>query len=124
MDADLALYIISYYPKLMTQEERLAHRHLVTTYKVTGGRSDAAAQDEVRCEHSVRSRWLSDDPAVIRLAADGLEAFRLRVAERILREHREQIFLNYCPQCGGLTRTPKAKLCLHCGHSWHQKAAG
>jgi hypothetical protein len=124
MDRDLTRYIVTYYSALMTPEERLALRHLTTTFKFTGGRSDLEAQQAVQRQGGPRARWLSDDPAVLRLAADGLNAFEDRVATRILAERREDVFLNYCPQCGGLTRTPKAKLCLHCGYSWHRKSAG
>ena len=123
MDADLALYVVSHYAEFMTDAERRADRHLATTYKSTGGHSDAAAQAAVRGEGGARSRWLSDDPAVRALAADGLDAFRARVAQRILAEHRDAVFLNFCPKCGGLTRTLRAKLCLHCGHAWHHAAA-
>jgi hypothetical protein len=34
--------------------------------------------------------------------SQGVEQFRLHVRERILREHRDRVFLNYCPRCGGL----------------------
>jgi hypothetical protein len=124
MDRDLALYVVTHYSALMTPEERLANRHLATTFKSSDGQSDLKAQDALRREGGPRARWLSDDPAVLRLAAEGLDAFRERVATRILAEHRDDVFLNYCPKCGGLTRTPLAKLCLHCGHSWHREAAG
>ena len=124
MDRDLAHYIVTYYSALMTPEERLANRHLTTTFKATDGRSDLEAQAEVRREGGPRARRLSNDPVVLRLTAEGFDAFQERVASRILAEHRDTVFLNYCPRCGGLTRTPKAKLCLHCGHSWHHVAAG
>jgi hypothetical protein len=46
--------------------------------------------------------------------------FRLRlVLERVLAENAEEIVLNLCPKCDGLTRTLQAKQCLHCGHDWH-----
>lgn len=115
---DLAFYVCEYYLHLLTATERLANRHLQTTFKNTAGRSDAIAQAEVRGMRP-RSRWLSDDPEVLTLAADGLEVFRARVAQRILDEHKPEVILNYCPKCAGLTRTPRAKWCPHCGHDWH-----
>ena len=124
MDRDLALYVVTYYSALMTPEERLANRHLATTFKATDGRTDLEAQEAVRRDGGPWARRLSNDPAVQQLAAAGLDAFREHVAARILAEHRHEVFLNYCPRCRGLTRTPKAKLCLHCGHSWHHAAAG
>ncbi|HEV7302206.1 MAG TPA: hypothetical protein VGN72_22905 [Tepidisphaeraceae bacterium] len=60
-----------------------------------------------------------DDPeepgrAVRQLLADGPVEFKRRIAERILREHGEAVFLNLCPGCGGLCRTPKALQCFRC----------
>jgi len=123
MDLELARYITTHYAHLMSRDERLAYRHLATTYKVTGNRSDAAGQAEVRAAGGVRARWLSEQPHVQELAAGGLDAFLIRAGERILREHPHEVVLNRCPKCGGLTRTPTAKLCLHCGYSWHPRAA-
>ena len=116
---DLAFYIYSHYRHLMTPVERRANRHLVMTYKTTMGRSDLDAQSEVRAEGGARARWLSDEPEVLTLVADGLAAFQMRVARRILDEHPSEVVLNYCPRCRGLTRTPKAQWCPHCGHDWH-----
>src|SRR5690242_21107384 len=104
MDHELVAYIVSHYAKFMTPAERLANRHLITTVKFSDGRSDTEAQQRLRREGGLRARWLSDDPAVLRLTANGLEAFREQVAARILAAHRSEIFLNYCPRCGGLTR--------------------
>lgn len=132
MDSQLAHFVASYYGRLMTPAERLAHRHLIATYKATG-RSDVAAQAEARA-HRLHSRWQTDaasQPLADRRprsarprAREGMDAFLARVAERVLREHAEEVFLNHCPRCGGLTRTPKAQLCLHCGHDWHPAPAG
>jgi hypothetical protein len=123
MNDELTNYVIAHYRSLMTDVEQAANRHLTTTYKFTEGQSDLAAQEKTRAEGSVRRRWLSDDPEVLALAADGLEAFRAKAAARILAEHADQVVLNRCPQCTGLTRTPLAQMCPHCGHSWHGAAA-
>jgi hypothetical protein len=32
----------------------------------------------------------------------------------------DKIFVNRCPGCNRLVRTPKAKLCLWCGNNWRQ----
>lgn len=121
MHGDVGYYVVSHYSRFMTTKEKEAHAHLIATLKGTRGKgSDEKAQQEVR-SHSARfDRWLSDDPEVLSLAKEGMEAFVTRVAERILAEHRDGVFLNYCPACGGLTCTPKARQCLHCGHDWHE----
>lgn len=34
-------------------------------------------------------------------------------------ETREKVFLNNCPKCDKLARTPYAKQCRYCGYNWH-----
>jgi hypothetical protein len=117
---ETARYVVSHYGHLMTEIERRAQRHLSATMKATHGRSDVAAQGEAQT-HRVHSRFLSNEPEVLRLVSVGYEAFAERTAARILKEHGDKVFLNRCPQCGGLARTPRAKQCRFCGHNWHSK---
>jgi hypothetical protein len=51
--------------------------------------------------------------------ANNYEYFKKTIAEKVLREHGDQVFINKCPRCGRLARTPLAKQCRHCGHDWH-----
>lgn len=124
MDRDLATYVSTYFCALMTPKEREAERHLTTVFKMMDGRSDPAAQAEAWARGGPRRRWMSEDPEVLRLAEGGLEEFRAQFAARVLAERPDDVFLNRCPRCDALTWTPRAKLCLHCGHSWHHAAAG
>lgn len=116
-------YVFRYYGGLMTECERLAYQHLVATGKATHGRTDVAAQAEVRTgttrECQYFRKLLSDDPRVLLLARDGLSIFVLRTGQRILEYHPDQIVFNCCPRCGGVARTPTARQCRHCGHDWH-----
>jgi hypothetical protein len=120
--SEKARYVVRFYPELMSPQERLAYRHLTAVFKAAEGRSDPDAQAEVR-RAPIRSAWLTDDPAALELARDGLDAFLETTAARILRDSADRVFLNRCPKCAGLTRTPRARLCLHCGHSWHDPAS-
>jgi hypothetical protein len=117
MNADLAWYIVRHFSDLMSPQERLAYRHLATTIKAGYG-DDPAAQERAK-GNKVRSRFLSDDPEVLRLASGGLQRFVANTADRILRETPDQVFLNCCPRCAQLARTPKARQCRFCGHDWH-----
>ena len=119
MDVDEAKYVFHNYGHLMTPKEKLAFSHLGGTMKATMGRSDPAAQDEVKAGSTHLRRWLSDDPEVLLLARDGYDAFVLRTGQRILRDDRNRIVLNYCPRCKGLARTPKARQCRFCGNDWY-----
>ena len=119
MGADEAKYVFHNYMNLMTPKEAQAFRHIGGTMKATMGRSDVAAQEEVKRGSDHLRTWLSDDPEVLLLARDGYDAFVSRTGQRILRDNQDRIVLNYCPRCNGLARTPKARQCRFCGHDWH-----
>lgn len=115
---DISHYVVRWYARLMTPVEQLARRHLFATMKATKGRSDVEAQREAR-KSAVRSRLLSDDAEVLRLAAAGYEAFVERTSARISADCRDEVFFNRCPKCGALARTPTARQCRFCAHDWH-----
>jgi hypothetical protein len=118
MNPDLVSYVMSYYRHFMNHEEKGAYSHLAGTMKATMGRSDVIAQQEAR-SHCQFSRWLTDDPSALQLAGEGWQAFLERTANRIFAEHRKDIFLNCCPRCQKLARTPAARQCRFCGYDWH-----
>jgi hypothetical protein len=120
MEGERARYVLRYYRHLMTVEERLAQRHLLGAQKTTHGRSDRAAQSEARNGSRPSRELLSNDPAVLQLARGGVDAFEARTAKRILDEHSNQIAFTYCPRCGALAKTPKARQCRFCRHDWHR----
>lgn len=108
-DLDLARYLFAYYPQFVSSQEGLAFRHLAAT---------EMAQDERRNSWFV-STYLSGDPEVLRLASQGDEMLRKQTAARILRTKGAQLFLNCCPRCDKLTRTPTARQCRFCRFDWH-----
>jgi hypothetical protein len=118
MNPDLAYYVVRYYSNLMTDAEHRAHRHLIGVLKATMGRDDAAALQEAK-QSKIFSRVLSNDPEVLELSTNGILAFRARTAARILEGHGKEVFLNHCPLCHVLARTPKAQQCRSCGYDWH-----
>ncbi len=118
MNPELAYYVVKYYSNFMTDAERRADSHLTAVLKATMGREDSAAQ-AVAKKSRVFSRRLSNDPDVLALTRDGLQAFRERTATRILEVHSKDVFLNRCTRCHGLARTPTAKQCRFCGNNWH-----
>jgi len=120
MNPDLAYYVVEYYFNLMNDVERRAYNHLAGTMKATKGRDDLAAQREA-INHRSFHRLLTSDPQVLELTKDGMQAFRTRVAARILVDHEKELRLNYCPQCQKLARTPNARQCRFCGYDWHSE---
>jgi hypothetical protein len=106
----------------MTAQERRAYKHLNATAKATGGRTDVAAQLEVGNSSNPAREFLSNDPEALRLASEGFHVFMMRTAQRILDESCNEVAFNYCPRCGALARTPKARQCRFCRHDWHSAA--
>ncbi len=109
---DQTRYILNNYADLMTAEERAAYRLV---------HADAKAQDSdsPAMQATLRRRWVSDDPQVQGLLRDGAEAFFRNTRDRILGAHAGDLTLNRCPRCGALARTPRARQCPKCFHSWH-----
>lgn len=56
------------------------------------------------------------------LVTGGFEAFKIKVTTRIFNEHRNELELNLCPKCGKIARTPRARQCQFCFHTWHNDA--
>jgi hypothetical protein len=108
-----ALYIIVYFSELMTATEKLALRHQQSTVKLDG------STNENLTKVYYRKGWLSDDPEVLNLLSEGPDQFMIDCTERILKESGDKVFLNLCPVCKKLARTPKAKQCRFCGYDWH-----
>jgi hypothetical protein len=62
--------------------------------------------------------WLTEDKEVLKSINGGQEDFNKKIAERILKEHKAEIDLNNCPNCRRLARTPFARQCRYCEHTW------
>jgi hypothetical protein len=106
-DRHLTWYVINYFGRLMTKAEGLAYRAFIAEGKLKAYHAPHLWED-----------MKTSDPEALTLRADGVDAFLLRVRDRILRDPPHQIVLNYCPKCGGLATTPKAKQCRWCHHHW------
>ena len=44
---------------------------------------------------------------------------RYQTRSYLLETYPDQIFINRCPHCNCIVRTPQAKMCFWCGFSWH-----
>lgn len=95
----------------MTEDEKLALKYHMYTYKT----DDNPQMRKVMIDRG----WISERSDVKEFLKDGYKEFELNVARRIMNETPEKIYLNNCPKCNKLARTPFARQCRHCGHSWH-----
>ena len=108
---EVTRYVFVNFSNLRTMHENLAARSIDAEMKAQHSQSSGMQQ-------MLRTKWVSQDPEVLRLLENGAEQFYSNVVQRILRERPDKVFLNYCPQCHGLARTPQAKQCPHCFFSW------
>lgn len=114
MQHELADYIFQYCYMFYNEKERKAKDHHLwrVKYERYDDRRSPMTQEAKR-------NLKSNDPEVLALLADGYPAFVMTTATRVFHEHKEELNLNYCPQCGGIARTPLARQCRFCGYDWH-----
>jgi hypothetical protein len=130
----LERYVFVYYRHLLTEAECHAWQYFIQTDKEKGileaddvfaramgdAWKTASAQDHAELA-TAEKLAASRDPVIKRLIEDYPEQFFVSVTYRILRDHGDEVQLNLCRKCLNLCGTPKAKLCLRCGYSWHSE---
>jgi|GEM_PF-391515 len=119
MDKETAQYIVNYFSSFLTEQEKMAIRHTHSLFKIEN-RDGSSSNTQVEQMYK-KVGWLTEDESVLNLLKDGYDAFEIKVANRILKEYPDEIFINNCPQCNKLARTPYAKQCRHCSYDWHNK---
>lgn len=120
MDKETVSYIINHFSHLLTLKEKAVIKHQHSLLKLdNSGSSESEEQNQRRRSMYLKVGWLSTDKEVLNLLKDGYEEFERNTAERLLAEKPGEVFLNTCPKCSRLTRTPQAKQCRFCGHDWH-----
>ena len=121
LDNSTIEYILSYYSRFMTLKEAAAMKHHIASNKFR----DALSKDtgSEKAGFLQEKGWLSNDEEVGELLREGYEQFRVKTAERILKENAAKVYFNDCPNCGKLARTPQAKQCRYCGYNWQRQVA-
>jgi hypothetical protein len=112
---DLKEYIFHYCGKYFWSAEVKAHRHLHALAKSNNG------VNVFMYKFFMKEENVNTDKHIKKLVDGGFESFKERVVERIWNDHRHELKLNLCPRCSKVTRTPWAKQCQFCFHSWHRK---
>jgi len=112
-DRVLTRYIWDNFRYLMTDEEQLAGA-------VADERTRHASSSSNRDVPKPRALAASSvDPGIESALAGGIEAFRHRVRERILRERTDAVVVARCPECDRIVQHPNVAVCFWCGHDWH-----
>ena len=115
MDIETATYISNYYHRFFNEKENLAHRHIISLYKLKG-----ESENSSRYKIYKRKGVITTDEEALELIKNGETEFFINTANRILEEHKGEVLLNYCTNCQKLARTPKARQCRHCGKKWFE----
>ena len=107
---ELVDYIYDFQWKFRTEDENTAARAAVYLSKNAS---------EGLVSIMKQKGWISEDETTKKMLADGFDAFKRRVVNRIYLQHKREMELNCCPKCGKITRTPLSKQCRFCFYSWH-----
>lgn len=125
MDYQEAIYIIDYFPRLMTEVERDTIKYYRFGYKIGKPENYESLDAYERKKGKVFSTFgVKENNETKNLIQDGFEQFVINIGKRIKEDTPEEYTLNKCPICNYLTRTPYAKQCRKCGHDWHAEIQG
>jgi hypothetical protein len=115
MDKETAKYIITYFFNLLSDKEKFAWKHQSSILKLEDN------DNPNLLEMYKRKGWITNDKEVLDLLIFGNDQFELNTAKRVLEKYPDKIFLNKCPKCNKLARTPNAKQCRFCDYNWHNE---
>jgi hypothetical protein len=115
-DLELTNYIWHHYSRFLNAIEARASRAWFAEEKAKVGYAAFAA--------GLREKFkLEEDPEVVAILADGIDAYRVRATRRILQTYASEVLINRCPRCSRIANTPKAQQCFWCSYDWHPIAA-
>jgi hypothetical protein len=116
-DRELTRYVWDHYQRLLTEFEWRVGRAIQ-------GRAKAALSKSLEMAAALNRHWGAVGDAEVEAAlSDGPEAFRRQVRDRLLAEHESAMFINRCPRCQRVVRTPSPHQCFWCGFDWHSADA-
>jgi hypothetical protein len=111
---DVTRYVFHNYFYLLTEFEKLAWKTCLAMAK-------GEASGDKDYERFLSDKFGSRRSQVLALLTNGAGSFFVGVRDRALKEHKDKIVLNYCPRCGALSRTSRARICPKCSHNWRTK---
>lgn len=119
---DLSGYVLTYFGRLMTSGEAQVRTDLMMEYKkLVKQLGNEYGHVVIRKSQWSASRQLVEaayqDVRWIEYWERRADFFH-RTSERILAQYPEKVFLNRCPFCNTLARTPTAKQCGKCFRRW------
>jgi hypothetical protein len=111
-DRVLTNYVCEHYSRYMTPLERGMMNAILLQQKMQLTQSSALRQKLLELHQVSKEDY---EAALV----DGPEQYRRQVRNRLIAEHRSDVFINRCSQCQRVVRTPEARQCFWCGFDWH-----
>lgn len=123
MDKEFIFYIVECFSHLLSDDEQHAIRY---AYFIINNEEGDEESEVVTVTNNIlrRHRLIQSNQTVLDYIRTGLDSFKTGIANHLMEEYKDRIFLNLCPQCRKLARTPYARQCRHCGYDWHEKVIG
>jgi hypothetical protein len=112
---ELRNYIFEYCGKFFLESEKKASWHLLALSKSRNGENVKMYKFFMKEENVYADKEIMD------LVDGGFESFKNKVITRVFNDHKEELELNLCPKCKKIARTPQARQCRFCLHTWREK---
>jgi hypothetical protein len=113
---DLALraYIFKHYRHLMTPLERRSIEYLTPIVQISDHWKVKRVYDFVE----ERDGHVPDEDVIAAFEVPYVERKETAI-DRLISTRLDSIFINRCPKCKRIVRTPAARQCMWCRHDWH-----
>lgn len=108
IDIDLRNYIIKYFMNCLKDEEKFIY-NLIVTYRKVKDVDDKLYRDLLLKKMNIRYSDIKE------METFDVNKFYDETITRVIND--EDVFINRCPYCGTLARTPSVRR-AKCGHSW------
>jgi len=110
----LTEYVWKHYRHLMTPLEKRVCLYFVPI--ISGSDNEMLRRCYEYCESE---HGHVEDQDVLDAFKSDRKGFDLRVRQRIMQECADEVFINRCPKCSRIVRSPLARQCPWCKHDWH-----
>jgi hypothetical protein len=119
-DDVLTEYIWRHYSHLLTAAEARAGLYVAPLDRVAATR----VKGESFADHLDHLHGPAEVSELEFELRDGRVALFRRARDRVIKKHQSVIFINRCPACHRIVRSPGARQCLWCNHDWHRGRGG
>jgi hypothetical protein len=115
-DDDMALraYVFKHYHNLMTPLERRTIEYGTPIVQVTDNWKVRRLYDFLE----ERDGQVSDEDVIAAFTIPYAKRKEM-VIDRLISTCLDSVFINRCPKCNRIARTPAALQCMWCRHDWH-----